>query len=140
MLKLSGLARNKFLEGSLDTMFAEGNYSNNFYFDEDFRAQDEYTASSSLKAGYLMLDQRVYSRLRLVYGVRFESYNQTLNSFELNSNPPLPLSVDTIFNDWLPSLNATYELTEKVNIRASAFKSVARPEFREIAPFSFLDF
>ncbi|MBP7510670.1 MAG: TonB-dependent receptor [Bacteroidia bacterium] len=140
VLKLSGLARNKFLEGSLDTMFAEGNYSNNFYFDEDFRAQDEYTASSSLKAGYLMLDQRVYSRLRLVYGVRFESYNQTLNSFELNSNPPLPLSVDTIFNDWLPSLNATYELTEKVNIRASAFKSVARPEFREIAPFAFFDF
>jgi outer membrane receptor protein involved in Fe transport len=63
-----------------------------------------------------------------------------LNSFELNSNPPLPLSVDTVFNDWLPSINATYELTEKVNIRASAFKSVARPEFREIAPFAFFDF
>jgi hypothetical protein len=112
VLKLSGLERNKFLEGSLDTMFQAANYSKDFYFDEDFRAQDEYTASSSLKAGYLMLDQRVYSRLRLVYGVRFESYKQTLNSFELNSNPPLPLSVDTVFNDWLPSINATYELTE----------------------------
>lgn len=140
ILKLNGAERNKFLEGSLDTMFLSDKYSKNFYFEEDFRAQDEYSASSDLKAGYLMFDQRVYSRLRLVYGARFETYKQKLNSFELNSNPPNPLSVDTVFNDWLPSINLTYELTEKVNIRASAFKSVARPEFREIAPFAFFDF
>jgi TonB-dependent receptor len=140
ILKLSGLERNKFLEGSLDTMFLSNKYNENFYFDEDFRAQDVYTASSNLKAGYLMLDQRIYGRIRAVYGVRFESYNQKLNSFALNSNPPQPISGDTIFNDWLPSINLTYELTEKVNIRASAFKSVARPEFREIAPFAFFDF
>lgn len=141
ILKLTDLAeRNKFLEGSLDTMFSSDKYNQNFYFDEDFRAQDVYTASSNLKAGYLMLDQRIYGRIRAVYGVRFESYNQKLNSFALNSNPPQPISVDTIFNDWLPSINLTYELTEKINIRASSFKSVARPEFREIAPFSFFDF
>jgi len=140
ILKLSGLERNKFLEGSLDTLFQSKNYSKDFYFDEDFRAQDVYTASSNLKAAYLMFDSRVFSRLRLVYGARFETYQQKLNSFELNSNPPVPLMVDTVFNDWLPSMNLTYELTEKVNIRASAFKSVARPEFREIAPFAFFDF
>jgi TonB-dependent receptor len=76
----------------------------------------------------------------LVYGVRFESYRQNLSTFELNSNPPIPLNIDTIFNDFLPSLNFTYELTEKTNLRFSASRTLARPEFRELAPFNFYDF
>ncbi|MCK6612094.1 MAG: carboxypeptidase-like regulatory domain-containing protein [Bacteroidia bacterium] len=132
--------RQAILEASLDTLFAASRYTNNFFFKEDFRAQDVYSASSKLAAAYLMADQKIGARIRMSYGVRLESYRQQLNSFELNSNPPKPLKVDTVFNDILPSLNFTYELNEKTNLRFSASRSVARPEFREIAPFQFYDF
>lgn len=132
--------RQQFLEGSLDTLFNSSNYSNTFYFKEDFRAQDVYTASSNLKVAYLMFNQRISTRLRLSYGVRYESYLQKLNSFEKNSEPPKAFSIDTVFNDFLPSANFTYELTEKINLRASGSRTLARPEFREIAPFAFYDF
>ena len=33
-----------------------------------------------------------------------------------------------------------YSLTEKINLRASYYRTVSRPEFRELAPFIFFDF
>ena len=140
VLKKGGIDGIRFREGMMDTMFRADAYGEDFYWEEDFRAQDVYSAKSNLAAAYLMLDQKIASRFRFVYGVRFESYNQNLSSFELNSSPPVPLNVDTVFNDFLPSLNFTYELTSKTNLRFSASRTLARPEFRELAPFSFYDF
>jgi Outer membrane protein beta-barrel family len=40
----------------------------------------------------------------------------------------------------LPSMNFTYSVNNKSNIRLSASRTVSRPEFREIAPFSFFDY
>jgi outer membrane receptor protein involved in Fe transport len=48
--------------------------------------------------------------------------------------------IDTTVIDVLPSLNLIYSLTDKMKIRAAYFKSVSRPEFRELAPFSFYNF
>ena len=130
----------KFIQGNLDTLFSKNKLNDTLYIDEDFRPQDVYSAESNLKAAYVMFDQRMFSRFRVVYGARFESYQQILNTFELNQSPPKPLTIDTTFNDILPSINLTYELTEKVNLRLSGFRSLARPEFRELAPFAFYDF
>lgn len=131
---------NTFKRFPLESIFRKELFNDSLYIDEDFRAQDVYQATSNLRAGYLMFDQRFFARLRLVYGVRFESYQQIINSFERNSSPPKPLVIDTTFNDFLPSLNIIYELTDKTNLRFSTFRSVARPEFRELANFAFYDF
>lgn len=40
----------------------------------------------------------------------------------------------------MPSANLTLELTPKANLRASYSNTVARAQFRELAPFSFYDF
>ncbi len=129
-----------YIQANLDTIFRKDKLNDTLQLDEDFRPQDVYTAESRLYAAYIMMDQRLFTRLRLVYGVRFESYRQTLNTFELNQNPPRPLAIDTVFNDWLPSINLAYSITEKINVRLSGSKSLARPEFRELAPFAFYDF
>ena len=42
--------------------------------------------------------------------------------------------------DVLPSLNVVYALSKSTNLRAAFSKTVSRPEFRELAPFSFYDF
>lgn len=99
---------------------------------------DSYDAGSFLAAGYGMAEHQLTSKLKLVGGVRVESYNQHLNSFVIKSS--VPVLVDTTFLDILPSVNLTYALNEKSNLRFSASRTVARPNFREIAPFAFYDF
>jgi outer membrane receptor protein involved in Fe transport len=106
---------------------------------------DDYTANSSLKAYYLMADVRIFKKLRLSGGVRIENFKQTLSNAETekfldaNGNPKKIYDKPSVTNI-LPSINATYSLTEKINLRASYYATVNRPEFREIAPFSFYNF
>jgi outer membrane receptor protein involved in Fe transport len=83
-----------------------------------------------------MLDNSFGERYRLVWGVRYENYNQTLNGFQSNK----PVAVDRNTGDFLPSANFTYKPTEKTNVRLCASQTVIRPEFRELSPFVFYDF
>lgn len=97
---------------------------------------DHYDGSALLNAGYAMFDGFISEKLRLGIGARFESYHQKLASTNNNNNP---LKVDTIYNNILPSVNLIFNASEKSSIRMSASRTVGRPEFREIAPFSFYD-
>lgn len=101
-----------------------------------------YTASSATTSAFLMNDQRFFDKLRLIYGVRMESFHQKLNSpFSTISTSTLPpLVIDTVVTDFLPSVNAVYAVTKKMNLRASYSETVNRPEFRELAPFVFYDY
>lgn len=138
VFKTGGGLTNAYKQGVLDTIFDPSNFKyNRFYIDDATNPTDAYTANSTLHAGFIMADQRIASHLRAVYGVRFEHFNQRLDSKNSNGDP---LSVNTTKNDWLPSINLTYELTQKMNVRLSASRTVSRPEFREIAPFAFYDF
>ncbi len=129
---------NPFYELSINQIFLYEKFKQDtFFIDERINPQDVYQAYSNLAAAYLMFDQRILSRIRMSYGVRFETYRQVLESKDQTNND---IKVDTTFLDFLPSVNFTYELTEKTNIRASYFRSLARPEFRELAPFQFYDF
>jgi len=129
---------NPFYELPIGEIFLEEKFKKDtFFIDERINPQDVYKAYSNLGAAYLMLDQRILSRIRMSYGVRFETYRQVLESKDQTNTD---IKIDTTFTDFLPSVNFTYELTEKTNIRASYFRSLARPEFRELAPFQFYDF
>jgi len=104
---------------------------------ESTTPSDNYQASSMLHAGYLMADSRFFdNKLRFIYGARLESYRQKLSTIISGQ----PGTTDTTVIDILPSINCVYALTEKINIRLAYFKTVARPEFRELAAFRFLDF
>lgn len=108
-----------------------------FGYTDGGRRSDSYTASGTLHAAYIMLDQKV-DDMRFIYGVRLESYNQKLNGFDESTTSP----VDTSFtvNDFLPSVNFILSVSEKSNLRVSYSKTINRPEFRELAPFGFYDF
>jgi outer membrane receptor protein involved in Fe transport len=94
-----------------------------------------YDGKSDLKAYFLSIDQKFSEKLRAVYGVRYEDMDIKVTNPRVNSN------VSAIKDGvWLPSINLTYSLNEKMNLRADYFASVNRPEFRELAPFSFYTF
>ncbi len=122
-----------FSQNNLGIVNGPGKYDGGFMVVESTTPSDSYHAFSYTNAGYLMLDSRFFdSKLRFVYGARYESYRQVFN------NPSL--AKDTVVNDILPSINAVYGVTQKINIRAAYYRTVARPEFRELAPFQFQDF
>jgi TonB-dependent receptor len=98
---------------------------------------DAYTAKSRLTSAYVMLNSRYKTWLKLIWGVRFESFNQQLNAV-LDNNSPLVINTQKL--DVLPSANAIFSISEKQNIRLCYSKTLNRPEFRELAPFAFFDF
>ncbi len=115
-----------------------------FTIDEITNPSDHYTAGSDLTATYLMLDHKLVSALRVIWGARIEFYHQWLSSFDYTNRP---VEVDMRSSDFsklpfdlLPSANMIYSLGKSTNLRAAFSKTTARPEFRELAPFSFYDF
>jgi TonB-dependent receptor len=108
-----------------------------FVVDEITNLFDAYTGSSDLTAGYILMENVLAPRVRVSYGVRMERFNQKLDSYDQTAQP---VNVDQTYVDWLPSLNAKYEVNEKTNLRLSLSKTTSRPEFREIAPFPFYDY
>ncbi|MEN9570381.1 MAG: hypothetical protein RL172_1612 [Bacteroidota bacterium] len=100
--------------------------------------QDKYYGASALSAGYIMLDNKLNDKTRLVWGGRFEYFEQFLKSNIAGTDKAQVVNTDKL--DFLPSVNFTYSPNAKTNIRLAASRTVARPEFREIAPFAFFDF
>jgi outer membrane receptor protein involved in Fe transport len=74
--------------------------------------------------------------MRAVWGVRYESFKQELKT----KNNKDEVSIKHDFQSILPSLNLTYSLNKKTNLRFCASKTLSRPEFREMSRFAFYDF
>jgi TonB-dependent receptor len=109
-----------------------------FKLEEATKVSDNYQASSLLQAGYLMTDTKIGEKFRIIGGARLESYNQKFNYIEFGSNQDK--HIDTTVVDILPSINLVYSLNKKSNLRFAYYKTVSRPEFRELAPFAFYNF
>lgn len=100
---------------------------------------DRYRGTMGIYSAYALLDLPLHSRLRLNLGLRTEISQQRL----ISRTPEMPQADSTIKLDGydpLPSLNLVYTLRPSMFLRASASMTLARPEFRELAPFQFTDF
>jgi len=95
-----------------------------------------YTAEDRLAAGYVMLNWQVRPRINVITGARFESSDVTVVAA-----PTIGPAVTTNpqFNDVLPSLAVTVKASENQNVRFSVSQTLARPEYRELAPLQFRD-
>ncbi|AYL96591.1 TonB-dependent receptor [Mucilaginibacter celer] len=105
-----------------------------------------YKGRQKLNAFYGMVDLKPVKNLRLIAGVRYERNEQNVFTSTRGKAPAnqLPPIVDSLIqsknNDFLPSVNAIYTLTPKMNLRAAYYKTVARPDFRELSFFSYFDY
>jgi hypothetical protein len=121
-----------------DQIFQPQNISENgFLLEEITQLEDKYFGVSIVNAGYLMFDNKLSEKIRLIWGVRAENFQQVLTAKRSDLKR---IVVDTDKWDILPSVNFVYNINTKNIIRVSGSQTVARPEFREIAPFSFFDF
>lgn len=94
-------------------------------------AADQYHAHTTTLAGYAMMDNRFTEKLRAVWGLRAEQYHLSL------------VSEETVSRNWIdimPSVNLTWALNSASNLRLAWFRSVARPEMREISNVGYYDY
>ncbi|WP_018476733.1 TonB-dependent receptor [Pontibacter roseus] len=123
----------------LDQVFAPGNINpqSGLVITEGTNPSDTYTASNTMVAGYIGGATPLGAKLSVAGGARVEYNLQELSTRRLGgasievSNPILRV---------LPAANLTYILNPRSVVRAGASMSLNRPEFRELAPFTYFDF
>ncbi|NVB43264.1 carboxypeptidase regulatory-like domain-containing protein [Pseudenhygromyxa sp. WMMC2535] len=119
-----------------------------FVLVDRLRKQDNYTAWSRNIAGYVMLDLPFVRWFKINGGVRLESNVIDAQPFDLYNPDETDSDLEgahLVDLDWLPSASLVFspglpEDAGDLNIRLGGSRTVARPEFRELAPFQFRDY
>jgi len=121
-----------------DLLFTPTNIDNgNLLLYEDTAPEDAYRASLAVYAAYGMLDLGITSTIRVVGGVRMEITRQKLDPY-----PQAPTATDEPAqnfesNDFLPAVSVSWDTTKTTKLRGSFAQTLARPQIRELAPFSY---
>lgn len=132
------IAEDQLMTAPIEDIFASENFGNRFIeVIEMTKAADSYASDQYVAAAYLMTSFNPLAKFKVVTGLRLEKSQQNLDSYTITNEP---VTVKSTYNDWLPSMNLTYAFSPKSNLRAAVSKTLARPEFRELAPFSYFDF
>ncbi|NSW94278.1 MAG: carboxypeptidase-like regulatory domain-containing protein [Bacteroidales bacterium] len=140
-----------YAKGSLESVFGQTtlpvedifipeniNLSDGIKLMEVTSLSDSYTASNNQVAGYLSARFPLGNRFNIYSGLRIEKNRQTLSSYKQGSTIKVDVDRDTI--NLFPSANITFKLNEESLFRFAYGMTVNRPEFREIAPFYYVDF
>lgn len=123
----------------IDQVFSEPNLAdaangyNGFIISENTKLYDSYKANNLLLAGYTNFTIPM-GKFMFIPGVRVEYNRQQLDAYGDDKD------VDRPVTSILPFANLSYNVSETSLIRFAYGRTVNRPEFRELAPFSFYDF
>lgn len=124
-----------------EQLFAPERIGTDFRIEERTLQADAYDASLEVLAGYATAEVKNLDPVRVIAGVRYESATQKLtpgSSFAVAQNTEP--GVDRQDADVLPALNVIWSVGEATNVRAGYSYTLARPQFRELAPFLYTDF
>jgi len=123
-----------------DKVFAPENFGNGtdnqIAFDAIKGKTFRYLANTILNGGFLQFDNQFSRTLRVVWGLRVEHFDQLVGSVKAWD----PRHTHSQVTDFLPGLNATVKVNNKVNIRLSGSQTVIRPELRELSFLNLYDF
>ncbi|MRG92054.1 TonB-dependent receptor domain-containing protein [Polyangium spumosum] len=121
-----------------DQLFVNEYIGSSLSLTEYTRPTDSYDATHRVISGYFMTDTSIRPWMRVVLGARLEASTQRLDT--VNPSSLLPRQVELSTTDLLPSLGLVFKTNERSNLRASVTRTLARPQLRELAPFSFTDY
>jgi hypothetical protein len=111
-------------------------YSSESLLDEITNNTDRYSASFNLLSAYALWEG-TYKGIKISAGLRDEANIFQVNTADFSGSA---VKIDKKYNNLLPSFNLIVKGGSKSNIRVSGSRTVIRPEFREVANFSFYDF
>ncbi|TAE34052.1 MAG: TonB-dependent receptor [Cytophagales bacterium] len=135
-----GNAQENLRTNEIGNLFTAGNVTGQpgrFSLLDGTRDLDSYQGNNTYLAAYVSGDVNFGPRANLTAGFRGEYNDQEIRA--TLGGTDTRLSSIRIFSP-LPSLNFTYKLSDRTNLRLAYSSSVNRPEFRELAPFRYYDF
>ena len=99
-----------------------------------------YEGEEEINAAYAMIDFEINSKWRTILGARQENTDlyvlNTSDFFDDRFNDP---EGDLNEKALLPAFHLIYKLTDSSNLRLAVTKTLARPTFREMAPYRSYD-
>jgi len=93
--------------------------------------RNSYTANQTIGSAYAMIDATLKEKLRIIAGLRYEYTEINSASYDPKVNPGYLQN-----NNFLPAIGLTWMMKESMNLRLNYGRSVARPSFRELAPYA----
>lgn len=111
----------------------------------DSRSNNDYSGYERITAAYIMGTFNILPKLKLIAGVRYEQTRMRAESEKYYTLGYADAGIDTLVgvingNNFLPSVNLVYALKENMNLRGSFSQTLARPNMREMSPFSSFSF
>lgn len=102
----------------------------------------DYDVQERVLAAYAMATWKV-GRLTVVPGVRVESTDGTYKGKLVKAgstlNQPFNSTKDVSYTDWFPGVNARFDVTDNLVIRAAVTTSIGRPNYENLVPTIFID-
>ncbi|MGB7405965.1 MAG: TonB-dependent receptor, partial [Pacificimonas sp.] len=104
----------------------------------------DYDAGLEIHGVYAQAEIEPVDFVRGTLGVRYEDATQTIDTFDIfggvGSGGDASLVNTRLENDYfLPAGTLTWNFAEDMQLRLAASRTIARPQFRELAPQQFLD-
>ena len=118
--------------GLTDTTSSLNRFGN--YVVDATQLSSNYDGEQQIYAGYGMMEIPLTPSLRAIAGARFEA-----TRMEVASKDTARAAGNLETDDILPSVNLVYQVGES-NLRLAYGRTLARPTFRELAPYASFDF
>ncbi len=93
-----------------------------------------YDASLRVHGAYAQVEGEITDGLRATVGVRYENGDEQV----MPSGNAAPTRIKNDY--WLPAVTITWNFAEDMQLRGHMSKTLARPQFRELAPQLYQDF
>jgi outer membrane receptor for ferrienterochelin and colicin len=100
----------------------------------------KYDAGLEVHGGYVQAEIELMEFLNASIGVRYEDAKQFVNAIDLFGTGGATGLSTRLANDYfLPAATITWNFAEDMQVRIAASKTIARPQFRELAPQQYFD-
>src|SRR5690606_25235832 len=96
--------------------------------------------SLETRALYVEAESQLTGTVRATVGVRYEDATQEVQPIDLfGAGQPLPTAAPLENDYFLPAATVTWNFADNQQLRVGLSKTIARPQFRELAPQQYLD-
>ncbi|WP_226699218.1 TonB-dependent receptor domain-containing protein [Qipengyuania gaetbuli] len=107
---------------------------------ETTQTDPAFQADLTIHGAYAKATLTPIDVVSLDIGIRYEDADQSVRAVEVFVEPIGSTSSTALANSyWLPGATLTWEITDDLQFRASAFKTIARPQFRELIFQTYFD-
>lgn len=132
------LKEQEILYKDIKTIFSSENINPTFIeVVEITQPTDSYNSNQNVNSAYILTDFTLLDKIKFVTGLRYENSVQELQTLTRTGEK---FYLKNIYNDLFPSLNISTKFNDEIILRFGISKTISRPEFRELATFTYFDF